>query len=114
MGIDGATVLALGLAVLAGSVVQSSVGFGLAVVAAPFVIVLAPDLMPGALILAVVALSLRTIDLRATRGSAVVAGGVSGVTGTAAAIGGPFMAMVLQHEAPTRLRSTLAVFFTAG
>lgn len=45
---------------------------------------------------------------------AVVAGGVSGVTGTAAAIGGPFMAMVLQHEAPTRLRSTLAVFFTAG
>lgn len=43
-----------------------------------------------------------------------MAGGVSGVTGTAAAIGGPFMAMVLQHEAPTRLRSTLAVFFTAG
>ena len=166
-----ATVLLLGLALLVGSLVQSSVGFGLAVVAAPFVIVLAPDLMPGALILAVlclplvqlsagprdidwptlgwalaarllltpvgvlavvllsptaiavgvgllilavVALSLRTIDLRAARGSAVVAGGVSGVTGTAAAIGGPFMAMVLQHEAPTRLRSTLAVFFTAG
>lgn len=80
VGIDGATVLAPGLAVLAGSVVQSSVGFGLAVVAAPFVIVLAPDLMPGALILAVVALSLRTIDLRATRGSAVVAGGISGAT----------------------------------
>ena len=79
VGIAGATVVALGLAVLAGSVVQSSVGFGLAVVA-PFVIVLAPHLMPGALILAVVALSLRTIDLQATRGSAVVAGGVSGAT----------------------------------
>lgn len=47
VGIGGATVVALGLAVLAGSVVQSSVGFGLAVVAAPFVVVLAPDLMPG-------------------------------------------------------------------
>lgn len=48
VGIAGATVLALGLAVVAGSVVRSSVGFGLAVVAAPFVIVLEPDLMPGA------------------------------------------------------------------
>lgn len=47
VGIAGATVLALGLAVVAGSVVRSSVGFGLAVVA-PFVIVLAPDLMQGA------------------------------------------------------------------
>ena len=161
----------LGLAVLAGGVVQSTIGFGMGVVAAPFVVLLAPDLMPGALllptlalpllqlthgvrdiawrplgwalgartlftpvgvavvawfspraiaalvgilILVTVALSVRTIELRATPRNAAVAGAVSGVSGTAAAIGGPFLALVLQHERPERLRSTLAVFFVAG
>lgn len=161
----------LGLAVLAGGVVQSTIGFGMAVVAAPFVVLLAPDLMPGALllptltlpllqlthgvrdiawrplgwalgartlftpvgvavvvwfspraiaalvgilILVTVALSVRTIELRATPRNAALAGAVSGVSGTAAAIGGPFLALVLQHERPERLRSTLAVFFVAG
>lgn len=168
---DLPTLLLLGLAVLLGAVVQSSVGFGLAVVAAPAVVVLAPELMPGALlvttfslpllqlaagprdiawstlgwalaarlvltpvgvlavallapsaiavgvgvlILAVVALSVRSIDLRPTRGNAVVAGAISGVTGTAASIGGPFLAMVLGREAPARVRATLAVFLVAG
>ena len=40
-------VLLLGTAVLVGAVVQGSVGFGIVVVAAPFVIWLAPELMPG-------------------------------------------------------------------
>lgn len=169
---DWVLVLTLGLAVLAGGFVQSSIGFGLAVVAAPFVVLLAPDLMPaalllpslalpmlvlshggdrdiawrplgwalgartlftpvgvavvawfspraiaalvGLLILVTVALSVRTIDLRLTPRNAAVAGAVSGVSGTAAAIGGPFLALVLQHERPQRLRSTLAVFFLAG
>ena len=168
---DWSPVLLLGLAVLAGGVVQSTVGFGLAVVAAPFVVLLAPDLMPvallvpamalpvlqlthaardiawrplgwavaartlftpvgvavvatfapraiaalvGVLILVTVALSVRTIDLRPTPVNATVAGAVSGVSGTAAAIGGPFLALVLQHERPERVRSTLAVFFLAG
>ena len=44
-------VVTLGLAVLAGGVVQSTIGFGLAVVAAPFVVVFAPELMPVALLL---------------------------------------------------------------
>ncbi|HMM94412.1 TSUP family transporter [Phycicoccus sp.] len=164
-------VAALGLAVLAGAVVQSVVGFGMSVVAAPFVVLLAPDLMPvallvpsvtlpvlqlshgvrdlawrslglaltarlvltpvgvavvavlapraiaalvGVLILVTVALSVRTIDLRPTRTNALVAGAVSGVSGTAAAIGGPFLALVLQHERPERVRSTLAAFFLVG
>lgn len=164
-------VVGLGLAVLAGGFVQSSVGFGLAVVAAPFVVLLAPDLMPaalllpaltlpmlqlshgdrdiawrplgwalgartlftpvgvavvaffspraiaalvGVLILVTVALSVWAIDLRATPRNAAVAGAVSGISGTAAAIGGPFLALVLQHEPPQRVRSTLAVFFIAG
>lgn len=45
------TVLLLGLSLLLGALVQSAVGFGMAVVAAPFVIVAAPDLMPGALLM---------------------------------------------------------------
>jgi uncharacterized protein len=164
-------VAGLGLAVLSGAVVQSTVGFGMAVVAAPVVVLLAPDLMPaalllpaltlpvlqlsrgerdiawrplgwalgartlftpagvavvawfspraiaalvGVLILVTVALSVRAIDLRATPRNAAVAGAVSGISGTAAAIGGPFLALVLQHERPERVRSTLAVFFIAG
>lgn len=164
-------VLALGLAVLGGAVVQSTIGFGMAVVAAPVVVLLAPELMPaallvpslalpllqlargardvawrplgwavgartlttpvgvaivalvsaraiaalvGVLILVTVALSLRTIDLRPSPANAALAGAVSGVSGTAAAIGGPFLALVLQHERPERVRSTLAAFFVAG
>ena len=168
---DWPLVLLLGLAVLAGGVVQSTIGFGLAVVAAPVVVLLAPDLMPaalllpaltlpllqlsrgprdvawrplgwalgartlftpvgvavvawfspraiaalvGVLILVTVALSIRAIDLRATPRNAAVAGAVTGISGTSAAIGGPFLALVLQHERPERVRSTLAVFFVAG
>ncbi|MBA4083863.1 sulfite exporter TauE/SafE family protein [Janibacter terrae] len=165
------TILALGLVVLCGSFVQSSIGFGIAVVSAPFVVVLRPELMPvallvcsfvlpvvqlasgprdiawrplgwavaarvvatpigvlvvastspdaialavGVLILVTVIASVVAIEIRLTRGSAMAAGAISGVSGTAASIGGPFLALVLRHEPPDRLRSTLAVFFIAG
>ncbi|MBM6403884.1 sulfite exporter TauE/SafE family protein [Phycicoccus sp. CSK15P-2] len=161
----------LGLAVLAGAVVQSVIGFGMSVVAAPFVVLVAPELMPvalllpsvtlpvlqlthgvrdlawralgwalvarllltplgvvavawlspraiaafvGMLVLVTVALSVRTVELRPTRVNAVLAGAISGVSGTAAAIGGPFLALVLQHEPPERVRATLAAFFLLG
>jgi uncharacterized membrane protein YfcA len=164
-------VLPLGLALFAGAFVQSSIGFGMALVAAPFVVVLAPELMPGALLVtsfslpvvqlahapadiawrplgialggralltpvgvAVVALmsvqaisvlvgllvllsvaaSVWAIEMRATDRNAAVAGALAGISGTAASIGGPFLALVLQHERPTRLRATLAAFFLAG
>jgi uncharacterized membrane protein YfcA len=55
---DWPLVLGLGLAVLTGGVVQSMVGFGMAVVAAPFVVLLAPDLMPVALLVPALALPL--------------------------------------------------------
>ena len=42
--------LALGLAVALGAAVQSAVGFGLAVVAAAFVVLAEPALMPGSLL----------------------------------------------------------------
>lgn len=163
--------LALGLAVALGAAVQSAVGFGLAVVAAPFVVLAEPALMPGSLlvcgfflplwelarhdrdidvrlltsaygmrllltplgaavvvwsgareialivgvmILLVVAVSLTPLSVRATVPNALGAGAVTGVAGTAASIGGPFFAMVLQHERPERIRSTLAAFFVLG
>lgn len=164
-------VLLLGLALFAGAFVQSSIGFGMAVVAAPFLVLFAPALMPGALLVtslslpvvqlahgprdvewrslswalaarllvmplgvaAVALLSVRAIsvvtgvlilltvvasvsalDVRTTPVSSAVAGAIAGFSGTAASIGGPFFALVLQHERPTRLRATLSVFFLVG
>jgi uncharacterized membrane protein YfcA len=164
-------VLVLGLALFAGAFVQSSIGFGMAVVAAPFIIVVAPELMPGALlvtsfslpvvqlahgprdiawrplgwalgarllvtplgvaavallsvraisvvtgllILLTVAASVSALEVRANPASSAAAGAIAGFSGTAASIGGPFLALVLQHERPTRVRATLSAFFLAG
>ena len=166
-----APVLLLGPALFAGAFVQSSIGFGMAVVAAPFLVLFAPELMPGALlvtsfslpivqlahgprdiawrslswasaarllvtplgvgavavlsvraisvvtgllILLTVAASVSALEVRATQVNSAVAGAIAGFSGTAAAIGGPFFALVLQHERPTRLRATLSVFFLLG
>jgi uncharacterized membrane protein YfcA len=169
--VDWTTVLLLGIALMAGAFVQSSISFGMAVVAAPFIIVAAPDLMPGSLlvtsfslpvvqlvhgardiawrplswalaarlvvmplgvaavallsvraisvvvgvlILLTVAASLSTLDLRPTPRNSAGAGAIAGFSGTAASIGGPFLALVLQHERPQRLRATMALFFLVG
>lgn len=171
MTVSLAVVLGLGLTLALGAAVQSAVGFGLAVVAAPFVVLIEPTLMPGSIlvcgfflplwevvrnerdfdlrmlasaygmrllltplgaalvvwagareialmvgvmILLVVALSLTPFTVRATVPNALTAGAVTGVAGTAASIGGPFFAMVLQHEPQVRIRSTLAAFFVLG
>lgn len=65
------TILALGVAIAAGAFVQSSIGFGMAVVSAPFVIAVTPELMPGALLITSTALPIlqlaqgpRDVDLR--------------------------------------------------
>ena len=164
-------VLLLGAAVLVGAVVQGSVGFGIVVVAAPFVIWAAPGLMPGSMLvcgfvmpLIHLARSWRDVDvghlvpvlaarlaltplgvwvvaassprlIAALIGVLVLvvalatayapafeprtrnlllAGALTGVSGTSAAVGGPFVAMTLQHEPAARLRATLAAFFTLG
>jgi uncharacterized membrane protein YfcA len=164
-------VLLLGTAVLVGAVVQGSVGFGIVVVAAPFVIWAAPELMPGSMlvcgfVMPVMQLSTRWQDIDWTSLRAALAGrllltpvgvwvvavssprliaflvGVlvlvvalasayapafeprprnlflagmlTGVSGTSAAVGGPFVAMTLQHDEPARIRATLAAFFTVG
>lgn len=66
------------------------------------------------LILLTVAVSVRRVAVRATRRNAIVSGALSGLTGTSAAVGGPFAALLFQHEPPTRLRDTLAVSFLLG
>ncbi|MEO6955697.1 MAG: hypothetical protein ABI137_03050, partial [Antricoccus sp.] len=45
------TVLLCGLAVLLGSIVQGSIGLGMALVASPFVTIIDPTLMPGSIML---------------------------------------------------------------
>lgn len=167
---DVAVVLAA-LAVFVGSVVQGSVGFGMAMLAAPFVTLLDPTLMPGSLllvggalaasvsfrewrhadwsglgwavagrvvgvtggiwlvtvasprllgavvggtVLAAVLVTLRAVRIRVTSRSLVVAGAISGVTGTATSIGGPPIALLYQHAAGPRLRGTLGAFLFSG
>lgn len=163
--------LLLGLAIAAGAFIQSAIGFGINVVAGPIVLLAAPDLMPGALVLGgfilpliqiaregldvawpplgwsvlaralttpigvwlvlvlspsqigivlgavillTVALSIWSLDIRATVPNALVAGALSGISGASAAVGGPFTAILFQHEPPARTRSTLAVSFLLG
>jgi uncharacterized membrane protein YfcA len=168
---DWPLVLGLGVVLAAGAFVQSSIGFGMAVVAAPFIVLLEPALMPGALlvttfslpvvqlahgatdiawrplgwaltgrllltpvgvavvaffsaraiaatvgvlILATVAVSVRSLRVDPTPRASFLAGAIGGISGTAASIGGPFMALVLQGQRPERVRSTLAAFFLVG
>lgn len=66
------------------------------------------------MVLLVVALTVHTIEVPVTRTSLLVAGFVSGVTGTATSIGGPPMALLYQHRDPRQLRCTLAVYFLIG
>jgi uncharacterized membrane protein YfcA len=154
-----------------GALVQGLVGLGLGIVAAPFVTLLEPSLMPDLMLWLAAFLPLVTlvrehdaVDWRAlgwamaarlpgtvvgawlvsvlaassiavavgfmvfvsvllTAGSVVlpvnrrtlaVAGFASGITGTATSIGGPPMAILLQHRPPRQIRCTLAVYFLMG
>ncbi|HEY3500105.1 MAG TPA: sulfite exporter TauE/SafE family protein [Polyangiaceae bacterium] len=171
-GFASTTEIALALAIVAiGAALQGSVGFGFALLSAPFLEWINPRLVPGPLVLAVTVLLVLTalrerqsIDLRgigwvlagrvpgtligavALAGLSesaltvtlgvlvltavglslldvhlprkppflVVAGVISGVMGTTAALGGPAVAILYQHERPELVRSTLATFFLIG
>ncbi|WP_433501919.1 sulfite exporter TauE/SafE family protein [Pseudonocardia halophobica] len=164
-------VLWAGLVVAAGAVIQGTVGFGLALVAAPLLALLDPQYVPvplivvagvhavfqlvrewrdadwrgvgwalagrvpgavlGATVVALlpyrafasfvavavllcVAASLVRLHLRPTRPALLVAGAVSGVSGTAAAIGGPPVAILYQDEHGATVRATLGAYFGVG
>ncbi|OUS15348.1 permease [Gammaproteobacteria bacterium 50_400_T64] len=156
------------LIIFIGSFVQSSIGFGLAIVAAPFLFLLSPDYVPapitlvalvlsianayryrsnislkglgaaiigripgtvagGALLLWVdakslslflglsvliaVAVSLLPVRIAPTTPRMLMAGFLSGFMGTSTAIGGPPLALLLQHEQANLIRANLSAFF---
>lgn len=72
------------------------------------------DLTLGTLILICVLLSASRWDLQPTRRHLIGAGVLSGITGTAASVGGPPMALVLQREDGATVRATLSVYFLIG
>lgn len=68
----------------------------------------------GSMVLLSVVLTARTVVVPVTRATLLGAGFASGITGTATSIGGPPLALLLQHRPPRQLRTTLAVYFLLG
>jgi uncharacterized membrane protein YfcA len=68
----------------------------------------------GVMVLVSVLLTARAVVVPVNRATLSSAGFVSGITGTATAIGGPPIALLLQHRSPRQLRSTLGVYFLVG
>jgi hypothetical protein len=154
-----------------GSYVQSSIGFGLAIISAPILFFIDPMYVPapitiaaftlsfanaakfwhtisfkglkfailgripgtiaggmlllwidqdqlalwlGATVLVAVALSWRNFILKPTSGALFSAGFLSGFMGTSSSIGGPPMALVLQHEENDFIRANMAAFFVVS
>lgn len=163
--------IAANLIIAAGSVLQGTIGFGLALFAAPLLALINPALAPGPLlicnlaltglmarrewgqvavnevgyalggrlvgigiavwimsqlspkgidilfggiVLAAVVMVAAGLSFRLNPGTLIGAGIVSGVMGTATAIGGPPMAIVYQREKGPKLRGTLSLYFTIG
>lgn len=159
------------VAVAAGCMVQGAAGFGAAVLAAPILLLVEPDLVPapliiamsmlvilmairerhhidlsglgwaivgrlpgtavgalavaslsgaaldialGGMLLCLVVLSAAGIHVEPTRGAQLVAGGLSGLSGTATSVGGPPMALLYQRRPGPVLRATLAAYFCIG
>ncbi|MGY3572510.1 sulfite exporter TauE/SafE family protein [Vibrio paucivorans] len=156
------------LLIFVGSFVQTAIGFGLAIVAAPLLFLISPDYVPapiclvalfisvlnalkhranvsigglkmaligripgsiaggvllvmvstdmlalwlGVLVLFAVGVSLLPFRIEPTPARMGVAGFFSGFFGTSSAIGGPPMALLLQHQDANQLRGNLSAFF---
>ena len=68
----------------------------------------------GLIILAAVGLSISGLRFPPNRVNLFVAGVLSGIMGTIAAIGGPPIALVYQNEPGGRLRTNMSIFFLFG
>ncbi|WP_038173525.1 sulfite exporter TauE/SafE family protein [Vibrio pacinii] len=156
------------LLIFLGSFVQTAIGFGLAIVAAPLLFLISPDYVPapiclvalfisilnalkhrdsveigglkmaligrvpgsiaggvllvmvstdllalwlGFLVLLAVVVSLLPFRIEPTPTRMGIAGFFSGFFGTSSAIGGPPMALLLQHQEANQLRGNLSAFF---
>jgi hypothetical protein len=161
-------ILAAIAVIFLGSYVQSSIGFGLAIIAAPILFFIDPIYVPapitvcaltlsiantakhrhavalgdlkfailgripgtllgglllvyinpealalflGGSVIVAVLISISTVMFRASKGSMFIAGLLSGFMGTSSSIGGPPMALVMQHEGSDFIRANLAAFF---
>lgn len=161
-------VFAAMLVIFIGSYVQSSIGFGLAIIAAPVLFFIDPLYVPASItisaftlsianaakhrhaisftelkfaivgrvpgtvaggllliwidaeglalflgisVITAVLFSISGLHFRATKGSMFSAGLLSGFMGTSSGIGGPPMALVMQHEDNDFIRANLAAFF---
>ncbi|MCW2608650.1 MAG: hypothetical protein JWO60_3343 [Frankiales bacterium] len=86
--------------------------------AGAYVVVTQPDrtvaVVVAVVVLGAVGLSLTRWDARPTPRALVVAGLVSGVSGTATSVGGPPVALLYQHAEGRVLRSTMGVYFLVG
>lgn len=96
--------------VLAGRVPGTFAGAALLSALLPAVL----SILLGGFVLLAVALSLFRGHFERTRPLLLVAGFVSGVMGTVAALGGPSVAVLYQHEHGSKFRATLAVIFAVG
>ena len=61
-----------------------------------------------------VVLSVAGLHIRTSKLALLIGGAAAGILGTVAGVQGPPIALVLQHEAPDRLRATLCAFFASG
>ena len=71
-------------------------------------------LVIGTAVLMAVVVSLLPFRIEPTRGRMAVAGFLSGLFGTSSAIGGPPMALILQHSAANAIRANLSAFFVVS
>lgn len=167
MEFESINLAAIGLIFL-GAYVQTAIGFGLAIVSAPLLILWSPEYVPapiclvalfisllnaikyrssveigglkmalvgripgsiaggvmlffvstevltlwiGALVLFAVIVSLLPFRIEPTPTRMTLAGFFSGLFGTSSAIGGPPMALLLQHQEANQLRGNLSAFF---
>jgi hypothetical protein len=70
--------------------------------------------MIGAAIVIAALLSWRLVEWRSGTFGRIVAGGISGLMATVAAVGGPAMALAYRDREPPELRATLAATFLVG
>lgn len=165
------TVVVMGLIVLVGAFVQSSVGLGLGMLGAPLIALIQPQLVPtmllllaipvstgvllmerhhinwrvvawalparipgtilgvwlatafshrvlsivvAVMVLGAVWLTVHTVEVKQTPVTLFGAGLAAATSGTAVAIGGPPLAIVMAHRPPREVRGTLSLFFAVG
>lgn len=89
-------------------------GIGLAILILSVASTRAIGLMAGATVLAAVALSFWAPAVPKTTPNLIFAGVISALFGTSVSIGGPPLALLFQHEAGPRLRSTMTSIMLFG